>query len=54
MANSNEKIADLPKMEGPIAKIEETLFGLKQNLCTLHQKIEIIDSKPELQSSIKK
>ncbi len=36
-----------------IAKLRETLLDLKQNLCNLHHKIEIIDSKLELQSSIK-
>ena len=53
MANSDEKTSDFPKMKESIAKLEEILLGLKQNLCNLHQKIEIIDSKPELQSSIK-
>ena len=40
-------------MEEAIAKLDEILIGFKQNLCGLHQKIEIIDSKPELQRSIK-
>jgi len=53
MANSDEKTSDFPKIEASIAKLGEILLGLKQNLCNLHQKIEIIDSIPELQSSIK-
>ena len=53
MANSDEKTSDIPKMEVSIAKLGEILLGLKQNLCNLHQKIEIIDSTPELQGIIK-
>jgi len=53
MANSDEKTSDFPKIEASIAKLGEILLGLKQNLCNLHQKIEIIDSIPELQGSIK-
>ena len=53
MANSDEKTSDFPKIEASIAKLGEILLGLKQNLCNLHQKIEIIDSTPKLQGSIK-
>ena len=41
-------------MKESIVKLEEILLDLRLNLCALHQKIEIIDSKAELQSSIKK
>ena len=36
-----------------IAKLGEIRLGLKQNLCNLHQKIEIIGSSSESQSNIK-
>lgn len=53
MANSDEKNSNLPKIEVPIDRLGEILLSLKRNLSNLHQKIEMIDSKPELQSSIK-
>ena len=53
MAVSDKKNLDQRKIEVLIAKLRETLLDLKQNLCNLHHKIEIIDSKLELQSSIK-
>jgi hypothetical protein len=54
MANCDEKNSNLTKTELSIAKLGEILFDFKQNLCNLHQKIETIDSKPELQSIVKK
>jgi len=53
MANFNEKTSDFPKIETSIAKLGEILLELKQNLCNMHQKIEVIVSTPELQGSIK-
>jgi len=38
-------------MEESIAKLKEIQIGLKQNLSNLHQKIEMLDSNPELKSS---
>jgi chromosome segregation ATPase len=53
MDNFDEKTSDLQRREVPITKLKEIILGFKQNLRNLHQKIEIIDSKPELQRSIK-
>jgi hypothetical protein len=53
MVNSDEKTSDFPKVEASIAELGEILLSLKKNLCNLHQKIEIIDSMPELLGSIK-
>jgi hypothetical protein len=53
MANSGEKNSNLPRIEESITKLDEILLSLKQNLYNLHQKIEIIDSKPEFQRIIK-
>jgi LPS O-antigen subunit length determinant protein (WzzB/FepE family) len=52
MANSDTKTLDRPKREEAIAKLKEIQIGFKQNLANLHLKLEMLDSKPELQSCL--
>jgi hypothetical protein len=42
------------KMEELIAKLKESQQGLKQNIVNLHQKLEMFDSKPEMQRNLEK
>jgi uncharacterized protein YPO0396 len=37
-----------------VNKLEEIQFGLKQNLANLQQKLETLDSKPDLLSSLER
>lgn len=52
MSNCDTKTSDKPKREAPIAKLKEIQIGFKQNLANLHQKLEMLDSKPEVQSCL--
>lgn len=50
MAILNSKTSDRPKMEESIAKLKEIQIGFEQNICTLHQKIAMLYSTPDLQN----
>lgn len=50
MSDSDAKTLDKPKIEESIANLKEIQNGFKQNLINLHQKLEMFNSKPELQS----
>jgi hypothetical protein len=41
-----------PKLEESIAKLRKIQTGLKRNLSDLHQKLEVLDSKSELQINL--
>jgi hypothetical protein len=50
MAILNSKTSDRPKMEESIAKLKEIQICFEQNICSLHQKIAMLYSTPELQN----
>jgi hypothetical protein len=50
MAIPNSKTSDRPKIEESIAKLKEIQIGFEQNICSLHQKIAMLYSTPELQN----
>jgi hypothetical protein len=50
MAIPNSKTSDRPKMEESIAKQKEIQISFEQNICSLHQKIAMLYSTPELQN----
>jgi hypothetical protein len=52
MDNSDSPTLCKPEIKESIAKLEEILLAFRINLSNLHQKIEIFESKPELQTSI--
>jgi hypothetical protein len=52
MAKSNVKSSDAAKIEEAIGKLEDIQIGLRQNLAVLQLRLQKIDSKPELLSSL--
>jgi archaellum component FlaC len=48
MAKSNKTDLEAPKIKELIDKLTEIQEGFKRNLADLHQKIETIESEPEL------
>jgi hypothetical protein len=53
MAMPNSKNSDRPKIEESIAKLREIQIGFEQKICSLHQKIVMLYSTPELQNIFK-
>jgi hypothetical protein len=53
MDNSDE-FFEKPKMQALIVKLEEIQLGFRQNLSNLHQTLELLDSRPELQNSLER
>jgi hypothetical protein len=52
MDESDSSTVCKPELEKSVTKLEEILLGFRVNLSDLHQKIELFESKPELQNSI--
>ena len=47
-----DAIIEKPKMQDLIGKLEEIQLGFRQNLNSLHQKLELLDSRHDLQNNI--
>jgi hypothetical protein len=52
MTKSSKKTSEAPKREELIGKLKEIQLGLRQNLADLQQKLETLDSEPELLISL--
>jgi chromosome segregation ATPase len=48
----NQKTAQAPKMEELVGRLREIQSGLKHNLEDLQQKLALLDSEPELVTSL--
>ena len=48
----SDTLIERPKMQELIDKLEEIQMGFRQNLNNLHQKLEMLDSRHDLQNSL--
>jgi len=50
--DNSDALIERPKMQELIDKLEEIQLGFRQNLDNLHQKLELLDSRHDLQNSL--
>jgi cell shape-determining protein MreC len=50
--DNSDALIERPKMQELIDKLEEIQLGFRQNLNSLHQKLELLDSRHDLQNSL--
>jgi uncharacterized phage infection (PIP) family protein YhgE len=50
--DNSDTLIEKPKMQGLIDKLEEIQLGFRQNLRNLHQNLELIDSRHDLQNNL--
>jgi len=52
MADAHAETTNTPSIEKLVSRLREIQSGLKQNLASLHLKLELLDAKPELLFSL--
>jgi len=50
--DNSDTLIEKPKMQGLIDRLEEIQLGFRQNLSNLHQKLELLDSRTDLQNNL--
>jgi uncharacterized protein involved in exopolysaccharide biosynthesis len=50
--NNSDPIFEKPKFQELVDKLKEIQLGFRQNLSNLHQKLELLDSRTDLQSNL--
>jgi hypothetical protein len=50
--NNSDTLFEKPKLRELVDKLEEIQLGFRQNLSNLHQKLELLDSRTDLQNNL--
>jgi hypothetical protein len=50
--NNSDSLFEKPKFQELVDKLKEIQLGFRQNLSNLHQKLELLDSRTDLQSNL--
>ncbi len=50
--NNSDTLFEKPKLQELVDKLEEIQLGFRQNLSNLHQKLELLDSRTDLQNNL--
>jgi hypothetical protein len=50
--NNSDSLFEKPKFQELVDKLKEIQLGFRQNLSNLHQKLELLDSRTDLQNNL--
>jgi uncharacterized protein involved in exopolysaccharide biosynthesis len=50
--NNSDPLFEKPKFQELVDKLKEIQLGFRQNLSNLHQKLELLDSRTDLQNNL--